>query len=140
MGSRIKKSNFIYPTLDTLQRNYPKLYPVNALLCKECNIDIATNTHIGLCHKHINKISSLMEKHKPLLFAIINKHATGLTFDLQRVSFIQIGIKSLNTPYEDFSILSFNPSSNSNGINIFSVQYIGRKCARDSAFAEFINE
>lgn len=27
LGSRIKKSQFIYPTADIQQRNYPRLYP-----------------------------------------------------------------------------------------------------------------
>lgn len=53
-GSRIKKSNFIHPTLDILQRNYPKLYSTNMLLCKECETHTATNSHLGICPKHIN--------------------------------------------------------------------------------------
>lgn len=60
-GSHIKKSNFIYPTLDILQKNYPKLYPTYILFCQECNTNPDTNSHTGSCTSHVNKINQLMD-------------------------------------------------------------------------------
>ncbi|PKK68398.1 hypothetical protein RhiirC2_713410 [Rhizophagus irregularis] len=50
-GSRLKKLNFIYPTADIQQRNYPKLYP-DRLPCMECTSTVDTNEHLGLCPAH----------------------------------------------------------------------------------------
>lgn len=93
----MKKSNFIYPTLDVSQRNYPKLYPTSTLLCKECNEQPAANFYIGLCPKHTDKITILMNKHCQLFINIIDKHATGMTFDLK--SRIEVSsLFNLNSP------------------------------------------
>ncbi|EXX50479.1 hypothetical protein RirG_270410 [Rhizophagus irregularis DAOM 197198w] len=37
-GARLKKCNFIYPTIDIQQRNYPRLYPLGKIPCIECKI------------------------------------------------------------------------------------------------------
>ena len=51
-GSKIKKCNFIYPTADIQQRNYPRLYPSGNIPCIECNTEMNNNEHVGLCITH----------------------------------------------------------------------------------------
>jgi hypothetical protein len=51
-GSKIKKANFLYPTLDISQRNYPKLYSSNKLPCTSCQTYTDSNLHIALCPYH----------------------------------------------------------------------------------------
>ncbi|PKC74846.1 hypothetical protein RhiirA1_449491 [Rhizophagus irregularis] len=59
-GNKIKKCNFIYPTIDIQQRNYPRLYPIGNIPCKDCNDIQNSNAHIGICHNHSNDIITLL--------------------------------------------------------------------------------
>ncbi|EXX57708.1 uncharacterized protein OCT59_029798 [Rhizophagus irregularis] len=59
-GSRIKKCNFIYPTIDIQQRNYPRLYPIGSISCIECANAHDDNTHVGLCKEHSIHIKNIL--------------------------------------------------------------------------------
>ncbi|CAB4442361.1 unnamed protein product [Rhizophagus irregularis] len=59
-GNKIKKCNFIYPTIDIQQRNYTRLYPIGNIPCKDCNDIQDSNAHIGICHNHSNNIITLL--------------------------------------------------------------------------------
>ncbi|PKY60875.1 hypothetical protein RhiirA4_485086 [Rhizophagus irregularis] len=47
-GARLKKCNFIYPTIDIQQRNYPRLYPLGKIPCIGCKNMKDNNEHVGL--------------------------------------------------------------------------------------------
>lgn len=56
LSTKVKKSNFIYPTADILQRNYLRLYLTGPILCPNCHTSEDTNAHIGLCTTHHRNI------------------------------------------------------------------------------------
>ncbi|PKC11478.1 hypothetical protein RhiirA5_413071 [Rhizophagus irregularis] len=58
--NKIKKCNFIYPTIDIQQRNYPCLYPLGAIPCVECTMARDDNAHVGLCIEHSNDIIMIL--------------------------------------------------------------------------------
>ncbi|CAB4410638.1 unnamed protein product [Rhizophagus irregularis] len=70
-GSKIKKCNFIYPTADIQQRNYPRLYPSGNIPCINCNIEKDTNEHVGLCIAHKENIIDILTHHEITLINII---------------------------------------------------------------------
>lgn len=45
--TRIKKGNFLYPTADIQQRNYPRLFPNGTINCIQCDLTPDNNEHIG---------------------------------------------------------------------------------------------
>ncbi|CAB4437487.1 unnamed protein product [Rhizophagus irregularis] len=59
-GNKKKKCNFIYPTIDIQQRNYPRLYPLGRIPCVECKETQDSNAHIGICQEHSNDIVFLL--------------------------------------------------------------------------------
>ncbi|EXX60247.1 hypothetical protein GLOIN_2v1763333 [Rhizophagus irregularis DAOM 181602=DAOM 197198] len=80
-SSRIEKCNFIYPTANILQRNYPRLYPTGSVPCST-STDI--NEYVELCPSRHEKITTILNKFKPILFKHSQQSVTGLTFDLQQ--------------------------------------------------------
>jgi hypothetical protein len=82
-GSKIKKANFLYPTLDISQRNYPKLYPNHKLPCTSCQNNTDTNLHIALYSHHQPIFTNILQKHKTKLYNLLENNSTTFTFDLR---------------------------------------------------------
>ncbi|PKY39276.1 hypothetical protein RhiirA4_452438 [Rhizophagus irregularis] len=70
-GTKIKKCNFIYPSIDIQQRNYPRLYPLGSIPCIECQNVQDSNAHIGTCTEHSDDIKLILNAEKEHLFTLI---------------------------------------------------------------------
>ncbi|CAB5185018.1 unnamed protein product [Rhizophagus irregularis] len=81
-GNRIKKCNFIYPTIDIQQRNYPHLYPLGNIPCIECANARDDNAHVGLCKEHSNHIINILTQAAHDLQALIISNTNDAGFDL----------------------------------------------------------
>ncbi|CAB4418532.1 unnamed protein product [Rhizophagus irregularis] len=83
-SEKIKKLNFIYPTGNILQRNYPELYPIGRIKCPECNLHSDTNALIGFCPQHRNNLSNLLNKYKDILIELITiNNDSNFIFDIR---------------------------------------------------------
>lgn len=87
---------------------------------------------------HFNKINSTLQKFKPILFNIINKHAAGLIFDLQhRIetsrTFNLANTNALSIDHPCYLLIHHACRSYD-----LILQLHRQKKARDTAFKEFI--
>ncbi|PKC57933.1 hypothetical protein RhiirA1_471729 [Rhizophagus irregularis] len=82
-GNKIKKCNFIYPTIDIQQRNYPRLYPLGIIPCIQCSNARDMNAHVGLCIDHSNDVVTLLMEAAYDLYDIIIENSTGISFALR---------------------------------------------------------
>ncbi|CAB5179822.1 hypothetical protein RhiirA5_409880 [Rhizophagus irregularis] len=63
--------NFIYPSIDVQQRNYPRLYPLGNIPCIECQNTQDSNAHIGTCTEHSDDIKLVLDAEKRRLITIL---------------------------------------------------------------------
>jgi ribonuclease HI len=145
-GSKIKKANFLYPTLDTSQRNYPKLYPSTKLPCTLCRTYTDSNLHIALCQHHQPIFHNLLQKHKEKLYNLLENNSTTFTFDLRsRLNASPLFTSSTHDPSsETLPILQPNLLLIYNLIptelTCFFYNYIGRQQTRNQIFLTFITD
>jgi hypothetical protein len=145
-GSKIKKANFLYPTLDILQRNYPKLYPSHKLPCMSCQTHTDMNLHIALCSHHHPIFSNILQKHKKKLYNLLENNSTTFTFDLRsRLDTSLLFKTTIHDPAIDtLPILQTNLLLIYNLIPIeltcFFYNYIGRQQTRNALFLTFISD
>jgi ribonuclease HI len=145
-GSKIKKANFLYPTLDILQRNYPKLYPNNSIPCTLCQTYTDSNLHIALCSHHHPIFVNILQKHKEKLYTLLESNSTTFTFDLKS----RLDASTL------FGVTPHDPSSDSlpllhpnllliynlipTELTCFFYNYIGNQKTRNKIFLLFITD
>ncbi|PKK72655.1 hypothetical protein RhiirC2_776945 [Rhizophagus irregularis] len=82
-GNKIKKCNFIYPTIDIQQRNYPHLYPLGSIPCIQCSDAHDVNAHVGLCNDHSNDVVTILMEAAYDLYDIIIDNYSGTPFALR---------------------------------------------------------
>jgi hypothetical protein len=82
-STKLKKINFIYPTVDIQQRNYPLLYPGGQIPYVKCNIIKDTNEHVGLCLSHTGDILKIMIDHEKILLDIIKNEISNNDYMLE---------------------------------------------------------
>ncbi|GET55903.1 hypothetical protein RhiirA5_504372 [Rhizophagus irregularis] len=116
-GTKTKKSNFIYPTADILQKNYPKLYPTGPIPCVECKLANDSNLHVGLC---LNTTTTSKQYYKDIktLITLLTDNATGFTHDIAD----RVNISPL-----------FNVKKDTNSPN-------GKRSIRDPLLIEYIKQ
>ncbi|PKC55943.1 hypothetical protein RhiirA1_474771 [Rhizophagus irregularis] len=140
-GNRIKKCNFIYPTIDIQQCNYPRLYPLGSIPCIECANAHDDNMHVGLCREHSNQIKNILTRAAHDLQELIMKNTKDKNFTVKDI------IKT--TPLFDISFVDALPQSHpgyllihhlvpSDLTKIFNI-YINDKKLRFSLFSKFFS-
>ncbi|CAB4485566.1 unnamed protein product [Rhizophagus irregularis] len=147
-GTKIKKSNFIYPTADILQRNYPKLYPKGVIKCVECKCKDDTATHVCLCNSHIEDINRILSTHKTKLGALLMAQSNSFTFDLS--DRINKSILFARIEIDDTTSHSMIPRSLPGLLLLYNLipteltylfyNYIGDKKTRESLFLKYTDD
>jgi hypothetical protein len=144
-SSKIKKSNFIYPTINILQRNYPNLYPRGPLKYQSCKTQNDSDIHVSLCNTHLTALQQIFSKFKTILFTHIENNATGLTFDLsERIN------RSLLFTFTQLTEIEQIPLSHPCLLLIYNIiptelgqffyNYIGNGKTRDRVIIAFLTE
>ncbi|PKK58683.1 hypothetical protein RhiirC2_795928 [Rhizophagus irregularis] len=82
-GNKIKKCNFIYPTIDIQQRNYPRLYPLGSISCIQCSNAHDENAHVGLCNDHSSDVVTILMDAAYDLYDIIIENSIGIPLALR---------------------------------------------------------
>ncbi|GBB89655.1 hypothetical protein RclHR1_16410001 [Rhizophagus clarus] len=70
-GHKIKLYTHLLPTADIQQRNYPRLYPAQPILCSECSTQVYNNSHIGYCLAHLMELNDSLRLAATYLILLI---------------------------------------------------------------------
>ncbi|PKC67085.1 hypothetical protein RhiirA1_458847 [Rhizophagus irregularis] len=140
-GNRIKKCNFIYPTIDIQQRNYPRLYPLGSIPCIECASARDDNTHVGLCKEHSLHIKNILIRAAHDLHEFIIKNTKDGNSTLKDTI---TNLSLFNTSFVDAlpqshpGYLLIHHLVPSDLVKIFNI-YINDKKLRFSLFSKFFS-